>query len=68
MKWVKERHIKPTIIFTIRAFRAKKNKKTEEELSTINKEEQDSTVKTNESQIKEKIESETEEVDINFFN
>lgn len=47
---------------------AEMNKKTEEELSTKNKEEQDSTVKTNESQIKEKIESETEEVDINFFN
>jgi len=47
---------------------AEMNKKTEEELSTKNKEEQDSTVKTNESQIKEKIESETEEIDINFFN
>ena len=46
------------------------NKKTEEELLTKNKEEaqQGETVKTIETKTKEEIESETEEVDINFFN
>jgi HD-GYP domain-containing protein (c-di-GMP phosphodiesterase class II) len=49
---------------------AEMNKKTEEELLTKNKEEaqQGETVKTIETKTKEEIESETEEVDINFFN
>ena len=46
------------------------NKKTEEELLTKNKEEaqQGATAKTIETKTKQEIESETEEVDINFFN